>query len=382
MHDPDQRRPTWAEISLTALAHNYRTIKAHLGSGAGLMAVVKADAYGHGAVECARALESIGADWFGVALVEEGRILREAGISSPLFCLGGFWRGQAEEVIKHDLVTAVFRLDMVEELNARAREAGRVMGFHLKIDTGMGRLGIPVTEVAEFAQVLKKFDHLRLDGVLTHLADADGDDSEYTEIQIRRYHQAMMTLRGLGFAPSWEHLANSAGLYAYPHSHGNLARAGATLYGLKRDVLGPGPESLDLQPVMSLHSRIVMLKTVPAGSSLGYGRTFTTKRKSLIATIPIGYADGFRRAHSNNGRVIVRGSFAPIAGRISMDLTIVDVTGLPDVEIADEVILIGEQGGVQIAAEDLAQQTGTISYEIVTGVSSRVPRVYLTSIRK
>jgi alanine racemase len=381
IHDPDHRRPTWAEISLTALTHNYRTIKAHLGSGAGLMAVVKADGYGHGAVECARVLESIGADWFGVALVEEGMILREAGISRPLFCLGGFWQGQAEEVIKYDLVTAVFRLDTAEELNARAREAGRIMSFHLKVDTGMGRLGVPVTEVAEFAQALKRYDQIRLDGVMTHLADADGEETDYTETQIQRYHQAMMILRELGFSPSWEHLANSAGLYAYPQSHGNLARAGATLYGLKRDVLAPRPEPFDLQPVMSLHTRVVMIKTVAAGSSLGYGRTFLTHRESRIATIPVGYADGLRRACSNNWSVIVRGHFAPIVGRISMDLTIVDVTDVPDVEIGDEVILIGEQGGLQISAEDMARQIETISYEIVTGVSSRVPRVYLTPVR-
>jgi alanine racemase len=374
-----QQRPTWAEISLTALKHNYLTIKNHLTAGAQLMAVVKADAYGHGAVECSRALESIGADWFGVALVEEGVELRQAGIVRPIFCLGGFWRGQADDVVAHDLTVAVFRLDQAEELDAKAREAGRVANFHLKVDTGMGRLGLRLDDLAEFARSLSQFRHIKLDGVMTHFADADGDDPAYTDAQIARYDEAVRILRELGFNPSWRHLANSAGIHAYPQSHGNLARAGATLYGLSRDVLSSKLEPFDLRPVMSLHSRIVMLKTAPARASLGYGCTFTTERESRVATIPIGYADGLRRAHSNNGRVLVRGEFAPICGRVSMDLTIIDVTDVPDIAVGDEVILIGEQNGLRITAEDLAEQIGTISYEIVTEISARVPRVYVNS---
>ena len=376
MHQPENCRPTRAEISLGALKQNYLTIKEHLSPGAQLMAVVKADAYGHGAVDCARALESIGADWFGVALIEEGVALREAGINRPIFCLGGFCRGQAADVIKYGLTTAIFRLDSAEELNTRAGEAGRVIDFHLKVDTGMGRLGVPFAEVPEFARALKQFDRIKLDGVMTHFADADGDEAGYTENQIEHCRDAVQILRELGFNPTWCHLANSAGIHAYPQAHSNLARAGAILYGLKRDVLAARPEPFDLRPVMSLHSRIVLLKTVPPGTSLGYGRTFTTNRVSRIATIPIGYADGLRRAHSNNGRIIVRNHFAPIVGRISMDLTILDVTDIPDVELDDEVILIGEQNGLSLTAEDLAEQIGTISYEIVTGISARVPRVY------
>jgi alanine racemase len=378
-HPDNQRpigRPTWAEISLAALKHNYRSIKKRLNPGVRLMAVVKADAYGHGASECARALETSGADLFGVALIEEGRALREAGIVRPIFCLGGFWRGQAAEVIKYDLTTAIFRLDAAEELDARARAAGSIIGFHLKIDTGMGRLGVPFTEIEEFARALRRFDQIRLDGVMTHLADADSDETDYTETQIKRCDQAMEVLRGLGFQPTARHLANSAGIHAYPDSHCDMARAGATLYGLQRDVLAPGGAAFDLKPVMSLHSRIVMLKTAPAGASLGYGRAFTTERESRIATIPIGYADGLRRAHSNNGRVILRDHYAPVVGRVSMDLTMIDVTDIPGAELGAEVILIGERNGLQITAEDLAEQTGTISYEIVTGVSSRVPRFY------
>jgi len=361
---------------LPALKHNYLTIRNHLSAPARLMAVVKADAYGHGAVECARALESIDADWFGVALVEEGIELRRAGITRPIFCLSGFWRGQADDVIAGDLTVAVYRLDQAEELNARAGESGRKVNFHLKVDTGMGRLGIQLDNLAEFARSLGQFDNIKLDGVMTHFAAADSGTPDYTERQIARYGEAVEILRDLGLDPSWRHLANSAGVHAYPQSHGDLARVGAAMYGLTRDVLSPNLAPFDLRPVMSLRSRIVMLKTVPAGTPLGYGLTFTTARESRVATLPIGYADGLRRSHSNNGRVLTRGRYAPIVGRVSMDLTIIDVTDVPGAELGDEVILIGQQNGLRISAEDLAEQIGTISYEIVTGISARVPRVY------
>src|SRR5262245_16738964 len=375
MNSFDRQRPTWAETSLSALTHNYAVIKNDLRDGANLMAVVKADAYGHGAVQCARALQTINADWFGVALIDEGIVLRRAGITRPIFCLGGFWQGQAEDAITYDLTTAVFRLDSAEELNARARGAGRIVPFHLKVDTGMGRLGVMFSEVAGFAQALRQFDSIRLDGVVTNFADAAGRETGFTELQIERYNEVIETLQALGFDPTWRHLANSAGRHAYREAHGNLARAGATLYGLTRDVLAPGREPYDLRPVMSLRSKIVMLKKVPPGTPLGYGCTFKTNRPSLIATIPIGYADGWSRAHSNNGCVIVRGRFAPIVGRVSMDLSIIDVTELPDIEIGDTVTLVGEQDGLRITAEEAAARIGTISYEIVTSISARVPRI-------
>ncbi len=371
-------RPTWAEVSLTALTENYRTLKSCLTpAGTPLMAVVKANAYGHGAAECARALAKAGVDWFGVALVEEGVELRQTGIAQPVFCLGGFWRTQGELILEHNLTPALFRMDLAEELDTRAKEAGRIVNFHLKVDTGMGRLGVQLGDVAEFARALQRFEYLRLDGVMTHFADADGLTPDYTDAQIRRFEEAVAILRELGFAPTWFHLANSAGLHAFPQAHGNLARAGAAMYGLVRDVLSPRLEPLPLEPVLSLKSRIVLLKNVPAGASLGYGCTFTTARESRIATLPIGYADGFHRAHSNNGRVILRGRFAPVVGRVSMDLTILDVTDVPGVELGDEVVLLGKQQDLRISAEDLAAEIGTISYEILTSISARVPRIYV-----
>ncbi len=373
-------RPTWVEVSLSALTENYQTLKRHLArtgqAETPLMAVVKANAYGHGAVECARALEAVGADWFGVALVEEAVELRQAGIKQPVFCLGGFWRTQGELILEHDLIPALFRMDLAEELNERAKAANRTVKFHLKVDTGMGRLGVQISELTGFAQRLRTFDHLQLDGVMTHFADADSAESDHTEDQIRRFEDAVSVVRELGFQPVWFHLANSAGLHAYPQAHGNLARAGAAMYGLTRDVLSPRMSPLPLKPVMSLHSRIVLLKTVPPGTPLGYGSSFITTCESKIATLPIGYADGYRRALSNAGRVMIRGQFAPVIGRVSMDLTMIDVTDVPDVQLGDEVLLMGEHQLLQIRAEDLAEQVGTISYEIVTGISARVPRHY------
>ena len=373
-------RPTWAEISLPHLIHNFRTIRNHVDAGVQVMAVVKADAYGHGAVECARALEAEQADWFGVALVEEGISLRQAGITRPIFLLGGFWQGQADEIIAHDLTPAIFRIDAAAELNARAAAANRVIDFHLKVDTGIGRLGIQPGEVAAFVEALKQFAHLRLDGLYSHFAEADSPDTQYTAQQVEKFNAALAIIHEHGFRPRYRQMSNSPGIHAHPEAWGNLVRAGAAMYGLTRDVLTPTLAPFDVRPALSLHSRIILLKTVPAGTPLGYSRTFTAPRESRIATIAIGYADGLRRAHSNNGRVIVltqQGShFAPIVGRVSMDLTIVDVTDVPAVALGDEALLIGESDGLQISAEDLAAQVGTISYEIVTGISARVPRVY------
>jgi alanine racemase len=367
-------RPTWAEISLPNLIHNYRTIKAYLQRQAQLMAVVKANAYGHGAITCAQALERE-ADWFGVALVEEGIELRAAGIIRPILCLGGFWHGQAEAIMAHNLTPVIYRIDQAEELDKQAQQANRVINYHLKVDTGMGRLGIPLNDLPAFVQTLSQFSNLQLDGLMTHFAEAESLDHKFTDGQVECFEEALVQVRAAGFAPTWTHLCNSAGIHSHANGWGNLARAGAAMYGFTRDVIAPAPAPFDVKPVLSLHSRIVQLKTVPAGVSLGYGRTFTTSRESRIATIPIGYADGLHRAHSNNGRVLVRSQFAPIVGRVSMDLTMLDVTNVAGVALGDEVILIGAQGGLQITAEDLAEQIDTISYEIACGISARVPRI-------
>jgi len=370
------QRPTWAEINLDKLIHNFRVTRAALGDGVAIMPALKADAYGHGAIECARALERAGAKWFGVALPEEGFKLRAAGIATPILCLGGFWEGQEQSLIAGRLTPVVFRLDLLDRLNRAAKSAGGPVEFHLKVDTGMGRLGVPFSELDDFLEGAARFENVRLDGLMTHLASADSDHA-FTDKQIAAFNQAVEMVRARGHRPTWIHEANSAGAHAYPQSRGNLVRLGGVLYGLWRDVTNESVAPLDWRPVMSLRTRITFLKTVAAGSPLGYGGTFVTKRESRIATIPIGYEDGLRRALSSRGQVIVRGHLAPIVGRVSMDLTLVDVTDIPEAAVGDDVMIIGKQAASQITAEDLAAQIGTISYEVTCGVSERVPRVYI-----
>ena len=370
-------RPTWAEIDLDALAHNFRAIRERVGPGVRILAAVKANAYGHGAVECAKRLEREGVDWFGVALPEEGIELRTAGISKPILCLGGIWAGQETACIQRDLTPVVFRLDVVEALDRAAKAAGRPVDVHVKIDTGMGRLGVRSDDVPDFCAALKRFANIRVEGLMTHLASADDvEQTDFTTLQLQRFEQAVAAFRDHGFEPTYIHAANSAGLFTFAESRANLVRPGGTLYGFTRDVLPPNLDTPPLRPVLSLYSRIMLLKRVPKGEKLGYGGTFETTRDSVVATIPIGYDDGYRRALSNSARVIVRGQFAPVAGRVSMDLTIIDVTEVADVALDDRVTLLGSDGDCSITAEDLGELAGTISYEITCGISSRVPRVF------
>ena len=375
------QRPTWAEIDLSALAANFRIVKSQVGADVNVMAVVKANAYGHGAVECARRLETEGADWFGVALPEEGIELRSAGITKPILCLAGFWDGQATEIIERKLVPVVYRLDRIEELDRAARDRGIVADVHVKIDTGMGRLGVRFDEISEFAVALKHFPNIRVDGIMTHFAAADEPScGPLTKDQIQRFHNAVAVFREHGFAPSYQHLANSAGIFGQPEAFGrlggNMVRPGGVLYGLWRDILAPADREQDLRPVMSLHSRIILLKWVPAGETVGYGCTFEASRKSLVATIPIVYDDGYMRSLSNRGHAIIRGVYATVIGRISMDLTLIDVTSVSGVQLDDEVILIGHDHGFAVTAEDIARTAGTLSYEVTCGIGERVPRIY------
>lgn len=373
------QRPTWAEIDLDNLAFNFLSTKQFVGAHVKHMAVVKADAYGHGAVACAKRLETEGADWFGVALPEEGVELRRNGVTKQILCLGGFWDGQAELALNYHLTPAIFQIEGARMLNDVARDHGSFVGIHVKIDTGMGRVGVRHDGIREFADALKALDHLRVEGLMTHFAAADDlGQNDFTDLQITRFDEATAIFREKGFHPAYLDLANSPGAVAHPRSRGNLVRLGGVLYGLGGDVLPGGIEKPELRPVLSLHSRIALLKSVPAGDTIGYGRTFQTQSDSVIATIPIGYEDGYSRGLSNTGRVIIRGKYAPVVGRVSMDWTTVDVSAIDDVELGDEVVLIGESGGARIAAEDIAALTDTISYEVTCNIDRRVPRVYVT----
>ena len=375
------RRPTWAEIDLNNLAANFHQVKQRVNPTARVMAVVKANAYGHGAVECAHRLTREGADWFGVALPEEGIELRESGITQPILCLAGYWPGQAAACIRHGLTTVVYRLEMIEALNQAAANAGVVADVHVKIDTGMGRLGVRFDQLSEFVAALSQFRNVRIDGVMTHLAAADDASCQpLTRDQIERFDDAITVFRDHGYRPTHLHLANSAGVYGYRESWGNLVRPGGVLYGLWRDVLGLATPSPGLLPVMSLHSRICLLKWVPPGETIGYGCTFEASRRSLIATAPVGYHDGYMRGLSNRAHVIVRGMFAPVVGRVSMDLTLIDVTDVAGVEVDDQITLLGwnrENAELKIQAEELARIVGTLSYEVTCGISERVTRVYV-----
>jgi alanine racemase len=375
--EPHGIRPTWAEINLDALAENFRAVRACVGPGVNVMAVVKADAYGHGARACARRLDAEGADWFGVASPEEAIELRRAGVRKPVLLFGGFWDGQAESCIEHDLVPVVYRLDTAAALDAAARASNVVRDIHVKIDTGMGRLGVRDDGAAEFADALRGFPNLRVDGLMTHFAAADEPARDpFTDEQVARFYRAVAVFRERGHNPTYEHLANSAGTLAHPKAHGNLVRPGGVLYGLWRDILPPLRPEPAFRPVMSVRSRLTLLKSVHRGETLGYGCTFEASREMAVATLPVGYHDGYMRALSNRGRVVVRGTYAPVVGRISMDLTLVDVTDVEGVSVGDRVTLLGEDGEHRVVAEEIAGTAGTLSYEVTCGISARVPRVY------
>lgn len=375
--DLTAHRPTWARINLNALAGNFQLVKNRVGPDVNVMAVVKANAYGHGAVQCARRLEAEGADWFGVALPEEGLELRRAGIKKPVLCLAGFWKGQAALCLEQRLTPVVYRVEALDELNRAAHERNVVTDVHLKIDTGMGRLGVRFDQLDSFMDRLREFQNIRVDGLMTHFAAADEPRcGPLTSEQIHRFQTALNLLRERGYNPTHQHLANSAGIFAQPAAHGTMVRPGGVLYGVWRDILDPQHQVEPLRPVMSLHSRISLLKWVPAGETVGYGCTFEAASPTLVATIPVGYDDGYMRALSNRGGAIVRGTYVTVIGRISMDLTIIDVTNVPDVSVNDEVVLLGSSGELSISAEEIAKLAGTLSYEVTCGIGPRVPRIY------
>lgn len=374
-------RPTRAEINLENLAENYRVMRRFVAESVAIMAVVKADAYGHGAIECARKLSREGAAWFGVAIPEEAAELRQSGIEQPILSLGGFWRGQETLCLRERITPVIFNVESAEMLDRAAGERGEVADVHVKVDTGMNRLGVRFDELAEFADRLKELKNLRVDGLMSHFAAADEASlNDFTNEQIRRFDEAARTFHEKGFRPTWCDLANSPGTLTNPSSWKNTVRIGGALYGIGKDIF-PASETVDrLKPVMSVRSEITLLKRVPGGETLGYGCSFKTERDSLIATVPIGYNDGIPRALSNRGRVVVNGEFAPIVGRVSMDLILVDVTEVKNTRLFDEVVFVGKQGGSEITVEEISELADTISYEITCRISKRVPRVLKSQI--
>lgn len=374
---PEAGRPTQAEVNLDALEHNLALIKKSAGDKKSVLAVVKADAYGHGAVRIARVLEANGVDFLGVATCEEGMELRQASISAPIIVLGGAFEGQNPCVREYDLIPVVYHIESAQELSRSAVTGRGKIKIHVKIDTGMGRLGILPGQIKSFFEELSKLKGLEMHGVLTHLADTSGDShagNDFTRRQIDLFQKSIDELNRMGIHPPYTHLANSAAIIScLPHSC-NLVRPGIMLYGIYP---AKGMEqTIGLEPVMRLTTKIISLKEVPRGTTVSYGRTFTCERESLIAALPIGYADGYSRALSNRGEVLVRGMRAPVAGVVCMDMTMIDVTGIPGVALYDEVVLLGAQGTEHITAQEIADRTHTIPYEVLCAVSARVPRVY------
>ncbi|OGP16813.1 MAG: alanine racemase [Deltaproteobacteria bacterium GWC2_55_46] len=357
-----------------ALESNYLKLRGLLPGQTKMMAVVKANAYGHGDVEAARLFEGLGCEFLGVAVFEEGARLREAGISRPVVLLGGIFPGQAEEALDLGLTPVVFDLTTAGIIDSAAKKKRIIKKIHVKIDTGMGRLGLLPWEVAPFFEGLKALRNLKVEAVLSHFAESESEEKEFSRRQLAAFQKAVDEIRGMGFAPRFIEMANSAALVDMEQARLNLVRPGIMLYGsYPAERLR---EQIDLRPVLSLTTRILHLKSVPAGSSVSYGRRFTARRQSLIATLPIGYADGLPRSLGGSGEVLVGGRRAPIAGTVCMDLCMADVTDVPGVKTGDEVVIIGSQGNERITAEEVASRAGTISYEIFCRISSRVPRVY------
>ena len=384
---------TWAEVSLGALGQNFHTVQKHVGQNVTVCAVVKADGYGHGAVECARALESEGAQWLGVTDAAEGLALRGAGTMARILLMTGIWKGEEDAIVAQNLTPTIWEPWHIETLERAARQrqgdlpSNRLpvhrLPVHLKIDTGMHRLGAPMEALPRLCEMLAACKHLSLEGVSTHFASAEILDAEDAVRQISCFEQGLAVLQKYGLRPKLVHMGNSAAMSARPDTWKTMVRPGIALYGYSLAFTrGAGPAAvpeLPLRPVLSWKTRVLTVKEVPAGEAVGYMGTFVTKERSRIAVLPVGYADGYPRLLSNRARVIVDGQYAPVVGRVSMDLTIVDVTQIPGVAVGDEVILIGkdEPSGKRVDAVELARLCESVPYEILCGLSQRVPRVYL-----
>ena len=370
-----QGRPTRCIIDHAALRWNLRQIKKKIGPNVNILSMVKADAYGHGAVAVAQTLAAAGSDAFGVATVEEGVELRQARIKAPILVFAGAYVEQIDQCLKHKLTPVLHELATLKALDRKARTRRTILDIQLEVDTGIGRIGFPSAETDLWLPELVKLKALNLAGVLSHFADAETANEKYTERQLKNFQQVLDRLRRAGIVHSSTHMSKSAALITVPAAHFAMVRPGLILYGMY-----PSPQmkkQIRLKPVLSWKTRIIQLKRAPAGASVGYGRTFVTKRASRIATLPVGYADGYRRLLSNRARVLVRGKRAPVVGRVSMDLTTVDVTDIRNVEQGDEVVLLGRQDGAAISADEMAAWANTISYEIFTSIGARVPRIHI-----
>lgn len=374
---------TWAEIDMDALAHNIKSIQSKLADGEKVMGIVKADAYGHGDGYVARALQDAGFDWFGVSNIEEGMSLRNEGILKPILILGYTPVDTVKILNEYKITQALIGMDYANALQREAQKAGVVVDVHIKLDTGMTRVGFQVDEEnfdESFKELIEvsKMPNIHITGIFTHHAVADAyqaDNPKFTEMQFARFNKMVNALKEAGVDVGIYHCANSATTIAYPEKHLCMCRSGIITYGMFPS--GECEGMIDIKPLMTLKTTIGLVKHVKAGSQLSYGRTYTAETDKLIATVPIGYADGYNRSLSNQARMLVNGHFAPVVGRVCMDQLMLDVTGIPDVKMGDEVVVFGRQGDQVLPIEELADMLGTINYELTCVITKRVPRVFI-----
>ncbi len=356
-----------AEIDLKALSHNLGVVKKKTGN-TNVIAVVKADAYGHGAISVAKHLIQKGVSTLGVAFTSEAILLREAGITCPILVF--FDRNSTVELFNYKLTPVVFDINRARELSREAYKQNTVIPVHLKVDTGMGRVGLTLNNALQEIVKISSMKNLRIEGLMSHFSEADIQDKDFAHQQVASFLGLVKSLKKAQIHFKHLHIANSAAVLTMPEAHCNMVRPGIMLYGYAF----PGVKGL--KPALSLKSRIVLMKKVAKGTPISYGRTFITNRRSSIATVPIGYADGYNRHLSNKGEVLINGHRAPVAGRVCMDTIMVDITNIPSVSYESEVVLIGRQGREKITADDIADKTGTIPYEVLTSIGQRVSRIY------
>lgn len=376
--DPSQRA-TRALVDLGAIAHNVRLLRDRAGSAA-LMAVVKANAYGHGAAPVARTCVQAGATWLAVAVVDEGVALRRAGIAAPILVLGWSAPDEHATALRHDLTLAVGSLQMAATLASTARSLGVTARIHVKVDTGLSRFGVPAARAGDEITAIAALPGLALDGVYTHFVASEDADKGSARVQLALFMGVLDALAARGVRVPIRHAANSGAILDLPETHLDLVRAGIALYGYHPAGAGPAGISADrggLRPALTLQTRLARVEAVPAGTGVSYNHTFQTARPSVLGLVPLGYADGYPRVLSNRGHMLVRGHRCPIAGRVSMDQTVLDVTDVPGVAVGDPVVAIGRQGAERIDAEEVGAHAGTNSYETLCRIGPRVPRDYL-----
>jgi alanine racemase len=366
-------RPTWLQVDLGAIADNLHRVRAIVGPEVDVMVVLKADGYGHGAVRIARTAVNNGARMLGVACLSEGVLLRQSEIQAPILVLGYTPAWQARQAVLHDVTATLFDLDSARAFSRAAGEVGRTATVHVKVDTGMGRLGLLPDQVPSFLQRVTRLPNLFVEGIFTHFSVADEADKSYTRQQLARFETVLEQLRQQAIDIPIVHAANSAALLTLPEARYDMVRLGVALYGLAPSPETPLPEGF--RTALSFKTRVAQVKQLPPGSYISYGNTYRTTGNETIAVIPVGYADGFRRAPARWEYVLVHGQRAPIVGRVCMDQTMLNVTHIPGVRQGDEVVLIGQQGNESIAVEQVAEWLGTINYEVISEILARVPRV-------